>query len=81
MEVIKGKIVSATEIAVPEPKKEVELFTAPVPVRRYKLSVGAVIVVQIFLALVLVGFLWWAKPQGGEVGEIAEELLRRFLNG
>ena len=81
MEVIKGKIVSSSETAVPEPKREVELFTAPVPVRRYKLPFGAVIAVQFILSAAIGGFIWWAKGQSGEAGEIAAELIRRFLNG
>lgn len=81
MEVIKGKIVTSSAKSEPEPEKKIEYFTAPVPVRRHKLSFGAVVVVQIVLSAATGVFLWWITSQGGEGASIAEEILRRFLNG
>lgn len=90
MAVIVGKIVSGAAKNEPEPveahvvqksEREIEYLTAPVPVRRNKLGFGAVIVIQLMLSAALGAFLWIAGGLGGELGAIAEELLRRLLNG
>ncbi len=81
METIKGKIVSGAENPVQNTEKTVELLTNPVPVRRYKLPFGAVVVTQTVIAALLGAFLWYAERGGGVVSEFAAELVRRLTNG
>lgn len=77
MEVIKGRIVGMQENT--EPKKEVELLTAPVPVRRHKLSFGAVVAVQVLLSVIAGGMLLFTD--GKDEFAAAAEVLRRIING
>ncbi len=79
MEVIKGRIVGMQENTEPEPKKEVELLTAPVPVRRHKLSFGAVVAVQVLLSVIAGGMLLFTD--GKDEFAAAAEVLRRIING
>lgn len=80
MEVLTGKVISKTE-TVEAPVKEVELFTNPVAVHRIKLSFGAVPVVQTVLTAVCGGVLWYLKNSGGEMGAMAEQIIRRLTGG
>ncbi|MBQ8612874.1 MAG: hypothetical protein IJ416_01490 [Ruminiclostridium sp.] len=81
MEIVKGKIVSGEENPVQNTEKTIELLTNPVPVRRYKLPFGAVVVIQTVITALLGAFLWYAEMGGGVVSEFAAELVRRLTNG
>lgn len=79
MEVIKGKVISRSQDEVPE--KEIEYMTAPVPVRRNKLSFGAVVAVQVLLSLAVGGALLWSRTSDSEAGTLIGEIMRQLLNG
>lgn len=79
MEVIKGRIVTAEERNSPE--KEIEYLTDPVPVRKTRLSFGAIIVVQVLLAVLTGGLLMWASSSDYEAAMLVENTIRRLLNG
>ena len=81
MEVLTGKVITKAEIQEPTPVKEVELFTAPVAVHRIRLSFGAVPVVQLLLAAVCGGILWYMQNGGTEMQNMADEIIRRFIGG
>lgn len=80
MEVLTGKVISKSETAPVEAVKEVELFTNPVAVHRIRLSFGAVPVVQLALAVICGGVLWYLK-NNGETAAMAEEIIRRIISG
>lgn len=82
MEVVKGRIVGTgekTEIITEEPKKEVELLTAPVPVRRYRLSFGAILTVQLITAVIF-GALLFFSERTEELGTLSD-ILRHIVCG
>ena len=81
MEIIKGKVAVKAEASVPEPPREVELFTAPVAVRRSKLSFGAVPAVQLLLSAVCAGVMWYLLHGGEEMQTAAEEIIGRIIGG
>ncbi len=78
MEIVKGKIISSGETVQPE--AEIEYMTDPVPVSRDRLSFGAVVAVQVLLALLTGGALLWSMASDSEAGVFVGEIMREIFN-
>ncbi|MBQ8841250.1 MAG: hypothetical protein IJZ65_01300 [Ruminiclostridium sp.] len=79
MEVIKGRVVASVNDTAEKPEKEVELMSAPVSVHRYRLPLGAIVIVKVVLSVIIGGLLAFSD-YSGDLNALSD-ILRKIICG